>query len=283
MNYENIIKKDKETRPQHFKYLLHKNKDIIGPFLDDNLNKLTFNYYVSDQFKPVEKNKSNMLFAGCSITVGCGVKITEKTWSYMLYEEFSKREPVAGYFNVSCSGASAIEILFNVFKYIAKYGYPDYIFILFPDYGRDWFKFNTLGDNKENFEHNRELRNGKILDIFLFNMYSVLEDMCKTNNIKLFSTSWIDTVPGVTDIFTSGHFKEFEDYMHNEMKKSFTTYYEVDKKRFQQNVYSYIKENDPTMTIVGTDDTHPSEAVHYAWFKEAQFKLEESLNVNNGN
>lgn len=278
MNSINIINNDinKKTLPQHYKYLLNKDKDIIGPFIDNDLKKIDNDYYVSDPFKPVERDKINLLFAGCSITVGCGVSHIQKTWSYKIYELIKKERYCAGYFNVGCSGASPIEILFNIFKYIAKYGYPNYIFILFPDFGRDWAKFNLLGEN-------RKFEEGNILNIFLFNMYSVLEDMCKTNNVKLFSTSWIDSVPGITDVFTAEKFKQFEEHMHKDMKDSFSTYYQINKKRFAENVYLYIKENDPTMTIIGNDGNHPSEAVHYAWFKEAEYQLGGIKNVNNGN
>jgi hypothetical protein len=36
------------------------------------------------------------------------------------------------------------------------------------------------------------------------------------------------------------------------------------------------------MTIVGTDGSHPSEAVHHAWYKEFLYRMGD-VNVNNGN
>jgi hypothetical protein len=276
MTYEDIINNDKITRPQHYRYLLHKNKDMIGPFLNNDLTKIENNYFVSDTFKPIEKNKKNMLFAGCSITVGCGLDNIKKSWSYKLYNERNLAKNLGGYFNVGCSGASPIEIILNILKYIAKYGCPDYIFILFPNFGRDWYKFNTFnGDEK--------IKDGQLVDIFIFNLYSILEDICKTNNAKLFSTSWVDPVEGITDYIQLNSPPFFEEHMHLTMMNSFKTYYKIDKKRFAENVYSFIQDNDKAMGIIGNDGSHPSEAVHYAWFKEAEFQLQEAINVDNGN
>jgi len=160
MNYKDIMDNDKTTRPQHFKYLLHKNKDIIGPFLDSNLNKKDHNNYISDKLKTVDPRKTNILFAGCSITVGCGVNDIKKSWSYKLYNKMNKDNECSGYFNIGCSGFSSIEIMINVLKYIAKYGCPDFIFILFPNWGRDWHKFNTSHKSMD------DIKNGEILDIY---------------------------------------------------------------------------------------------------------------------
>jgi len=276
MEYKDIINQDKQTRPQHFKYLLHKNKDIIGPFLDPNLNKIDHNNYISDQLKPIDPNKTNILFAGCSITVGCGVNDIKKSWSYKLYNKMSKDNDCSGYFNIGCSGFSPIEIMINILKYIAKYGCPDFIFILFPNWGRDWHKFNTALAPMDRVE------NGEILDIFVFNLYSILEDMCKTNNAKIFSTNWSDPIPGITD-FINVDLQKFETYMNKTMKESFDSYYYVDKERFSKNVFWFIQNKEKNMTIIGNDGTHPSEAVHYAWFKEAEFQLQEAINVDHGN
>ena len=276
MNYKDIMDNDKTTRPQHFKYLLHKNKDIIGPFLDSNLNKKDHNNYISDKLKTVDPRKTNILFAGCSITVGCGVNDIKKSWSYKLYNKMNKDNECSGYFNIGCSGFSSIEIMINVLKYIAKYGCPDFIFILFPNWGRDWHKFNTSHKSMD------DIKNGEILDIFVFNLYSILEDICKTNNAKIFSTSWSDPIPGITD-FINVDLQKFETYMNKTMKESFDSYYDVDKERFSKNVFWFIQNKEKYMTIIGNDGTHPSEAVHYAWFKEAEFQLQEAINVDNGN
>lgn len=276
MNYKEIIDHDKSMRPRHYDGLLHNNKDIIGPFLDNNLNKINNDHYVSDPFKNIEKEKTNILFAGCSITAGCGVNSIKKTWSYKLYNSINTNNKCSGYFNVAFSGASPIEIVLNILKYIAKYGCPDYIFILFSNWGRDFAKFNTLRNRDTN------IKNAEWIEIFNFNLYSILEDICKKNNAKLFSTSWSDLVPGITD-FINLDIYDFEKYMNEFMKYNFNTYYQIDKQRFTNNVYDFIQNNDKKMTIIGNDETHPSEAVHYAWFKEAEYQLERSKNVNNGN
>jgi hypothetical protein len=188
----------------------------------------------------------------------------------------SKDNDCSGYFNIGCSGFSPIEIMINILMYIAKYGCPDFIFILFPNWGRDWHKFNTA------YEPMNKVENGEILDIFVFNLYSILEDICKTNNAKIFSTSWSDPIPGITD-FINIDLQNFETHMNKAMKQSFNSYYDVDKKRFAENVFWFIENINRGLSIIGNDGTHPSEAVHYAWFKEAEFQLKEAINVDNGN
>jgi hypothetical protein len=276
MNYKDIMNNDKTTRPQHFKYLLHKNKDIMAHFLDADLKEVETDVYVSDRLQTLKAGKLNVLFSGCSITVGCGVNHIRKSWSYKLYDEINKKNLCSGYFNIGSSGASPIEIMINTLKYIAKYGCPDFIFILFPNWGRDWYKFNT------NYKSMDDIKSGEILDIFVFNLYSILEDICKSNNAKIFSTSWSDPIPGITD-FINVDLQKFETYMNKTMKDSFDSYYDVDKERFSKNVFWFIQNKEKNMTIIGNDGTHPSEAVHYAWFKEAEFQLQEAINVDNGN
>ena len=72
MTYEDIINNDKVTRPQHYRYLLHKNKDIIGPFLNNDLTKIENNYFISETFKPIEKNKKICCFLDALLLLGVG-------------------------------------------------------------------------------------------------------------------------------------------------------------------------------------------------------------------
>jgi hypothetical protein len=267
-NYKEIIKKQKKDNPQHFRYLLKKDKNIIGPFLGPNLEEVYHNGYVSDSFTTNHNNKKHLLFAGCSITAGCGVDDIRKSWSFKLYDEINKKESCSGYFNASLSGGSPIEIVLNVLKYISKYGNPDYIFIFLSNYGRDFNKFNT------NYSID-------IVEIFFYNLYSILDNYCKLHNIKLITTSWVDTVPGVTD-FIHLDMQDYEIKVHNSMKDSFNTYYQIDNKRFADNTFKYIQDAETYMTIVGTDGSHPSEAVHHAWYKEFLYRMDD-VNVNNGN
>jgi len=267
--YKEIIKKQKLDNPKNFQYLLTKDSDILGPFLNSDKNSNNYKYYFSDPFTKVHHSQKHFLFAGCSITAGCGVDNIKNTWSYKLYNNISQKEKCSGYFNVSLSGGSPIEILLNVFKYIAKYSDPNYIFILFSNYGRDWNKFNISQGN------------GEIVDIFLYNLYSILENYCKNKNIKLITTSWVDTTPGVTD-FIYLDIKDYEIKMHKSMLDSFDTYYQIDHKRFANNTFQYIKDVKPFMTIVGIDGSHPSEAAHYAWYMEFLNRMEQ-VNANNGN
>jgi hypothetical protein len=271
--YKKIIKNQKENNPELFYYLLTRSKDITKPFLIDKTkdSELNDDYgYFTDSFTTNHHNKKHLLFAGCSITAGCGVNSITDSWSFKLYNDLNQNKDCSGYFNVSIAGGAPIEILLNVLKYIANYGNPDYIFILFSNYGRDWNKFN-----KENN------KNGIISEMFVINLYGILHSYCKLNNIKLITTSWVDTVPGITD-FIHLDIQDLEIAMHKDMIKNFNSYYQIDNKRFAENTFKYIQDADTYMTIVGTDGSHPSEAVHHAWYKEFLYRMGD-VNVNNGN
>jgi hypothetical protein len=269
--YKQLIKQQKEMNPDFFYHLLTRSKDITKPFFVNTKRNLgSDDGYFCDPFTTNHDNKKHFLFAGCSITAACGLNNIQESWSFKLYEDINKNKDCSGYFNVGISGASPIEILLNVLKYIANYGNPDYIFILFSNYGRDWVKFNNE-------------RNGSkdISEMFVINLYGILDSYCRLNNIKLITTSWVDTVSGVTD-FIHLDIKDFEIKMHKDMIKTFNSYYQINNKRFAENTFKYIQDIDPNMTVVGNDGSHPSEAVHYAWYKEFLFRMEE-IDVNTRN
>lgn len=244
------------TLKAHSVPLLIQSKDIIGPYLNQDLSLIIDHNYVSDKFIDKHEGK-HILFAGCSITVGCGLNTVKKTWAYRLYENIKKENKCSGFFNASLSGASAMDIIINILKYIAKYGNPDYIFIMFPNYGRDFLSF----------------KNDKIIKNYLFNFYYILEEICKNNNIILRTTGWSDIVEGVTHYFELLP-KGFDEDVINMFNKSFNTYFNIDKNRFAENTFWYINNIDSSLSIIGNDNSHPSEAVHYAWFKEFIDQLE---------
>lgn len=256
-NYEYHTLSTPVTLQAHNGSLLTQTKDILGPYLDKDLKNIVDHNYVSDKFISIDKSKHNILFAGCSVTVGCGLDTVKKTWAYKLYEYISKDKSCSGFFNVSLSGGSASDIMLNVLKYIGKYGSPDYIFMMFPNYGRDFFALNGEKHVKNH----------------LFNLYSIIEDICKRDNIKLFTTGWSDIIDGITHYITIKP-EGFDQDVINMFSQSFNSYFNVDKTRVANNTFWYIENVDKSLTIIGNDNSHPSEAVHHAWFKEFQFQLE---------
>ena len=85
-NYEYHALSTPVTLQAHNGSLLTQTKDILGPYLDKDLKNIVDHNYVSDKFISIDKSKHNILFAGCSVTVGCGLDTVKKTWAYKLYE-----------------------------------------------------------------------------------------------------------------------------------------------------------------------------------------------------
>lgn len=74
---------------------------------------------------------SNFLFAGCSVSFGMGLPY-DYTWANKVNKHFKKDN----FYNVSVSAASIYTIVNNIIAYIKKYGKPEHVFVVFPDYYR---------------------------------------------------------------------------------------------------------------------------------------------------
>ena len=182
-------------------------KDVILPIrknpnynldLLDRVNVRLNNFsHRSEDFLTLDNDKINILFAGCSETFG--ESLPEKhSWPYHVMHELKKHnlnlgpEQILGF-----PGGSMTKIVRNIFKYVDKFGKPDYILLLAPDFAR------TCMYNLETETHQIK-NNADILNIYKDTSYNILYDLfssycqqyellrifCKTNNIKLLSTSW---------------------------------------------------------------------------------------------
>lgn len=95
-----------------------------------SINELNSYMFRSDEFNK-EDTSSNFLFAGCSNTFGYGLP-NSFTWAYQLNKMLDGKK----LFNLGIPGASAAEIVYNVFNYIDIFGKPKGVFILFPEFFR---------------------------------------------------------------------------------------------------------------------------------------------------
>lgn len=207
---------------------------------------------LNDQEHEVEDG-IDVLFSGCSITMGSGLDRLSDSWSHLMYEYIKKDYPINGYKNISLGGSSVIDIIINVIKYIYSYKTPQYIFLLLPNFGRDLHKF--AGNNELSTK-------------FLYNIYYIFDRICKEKNIKVISFTWSDNVVGVTDWIPSveeTYGKEVKDLFLN-----FDTFYEINKKDFAKNVFDYINNNKDAQGIIGNDDSHPGSAIHFGYYKEME-------------
>lgn len=84
----------------------------------------------SDNF--IKNTETDILFAGCSETMGIGGSLKE-TWAYMLNLDLNLNR----YINIGMAGAGYQQIINNCIIYIKKYGPPKNLFILFPNIERE--------------------------------------------------------------------------------------------------------------------------------------------------
>jgi hypothetical protein len=218
--------------------------------------------------------RPTILAVGCSNTWGFGVTV-EGRWTNILSKKINKEVR-----NLSFPGASINELVAKSFEHFKMFGNPDVMLCLFPDPFRirlpikkNLVKSNSThkGSQKLNddlflanvyFDENLEKNTSKIkyfktpyayeeilpseLSIF-FSMQSIhmLEQYCKSNNIKLIWTSWhyetselLDNVkPNIFDnfilnkdliIFHNEHdfSKNFDKNCHEEYKDKFAKYFD---------------------------------------------------------
>ena len=205
---------------------------------EDELNDFNFR---SDNFKDIHKDL-HILFTGCSNTWGFAL-YKEEMWSKILYNKIKNSNKTSGYFNLSVPGTSILSQITNLFKYFNKYGNPDVIFFNMPDPLRFYSYKNRLIDS---FYSQESL---PVLKLLIYQNYLMLEQYCKSNNIKLFSFSWC---------------KDTEDFMSQLFKK---TYYclGVDYEDLENYLYEYKNKTNDIYTITARDGNHPGTGYNSYW------------------
>lgn len=254
----------------------------------DSLKVNSYNFR-SDEFK---KNHDGLhiLFTGCSVTYGVGL-YSQETWSYKLYNKIKKTENVSGYYNLSISGSSIMEIVTNIFKYVKMYNKPDVIFLNLPDLARFYFIHNSSDssilhpqdwdyfyDKKDNeycytgvVTHNSSKLN-KFIESLKLNVYEyllMLNVFCKENNIKLYTFSYIDRT-----------------YNFLTTKTDLDNFYLINHKKMDNLIAEYIRNNpNDDFAIFARDQLgidvlpHPGTAVNHAW-AEIMYNYYKENNVN---
>jgi hypothetical protein len=261
-------------------FLVDKKGDGIDKYYDNSDYPVTINKegFRCDEFLK-KHSKKHVLFSGCSHTFGYGSKY-EEVWSHTLYNKLLSKEPLSGYFNLGVEGASVIEIITNIYRYIRKYAKPDVIFLLLPDIERDHIY----------------LKNPQILATpFIIEFYKQFEDYCISNNIKLISTTWVIpeqdlswykledslsiTKPDYKFVDETGHMHPsaedpyFEFGIRNPydqfvlLEKNVNTFKNMDSLKFSKKLYEYCKQNKDRKDLMETLDgsKHYGIAYHNAW------------------
>jgi len=167
----------------------------------------------SEEFKVLDKDKTNILFSGCSQTFGVGLPI-EETWPAIVYKwmkENNKESEFGPYQALSFTGGSIEKIVQNIFKYCHTFGNPDIIYFLAPDIDRQvgygFIDHPNAEENNEIFfiDHahlrvipKEELGSRKISQIMsaeatilrVVNCLRMLEIFCISNKIELIWNTW---------------------------------------------------------------------------------------------
>jgi hypothetical protein len=214
-----------------------------GTWLDKNhkyiINKLG---YRGKEFK----NKSDVLFAGCSQTFGLGIP-EEMIWGNQLGVLLNK--DVA---NISRPGASVQWIVQKIFAYCQKFGNPEIIVCLFPDFFRLLIPKNNINVNDNNILSSLILENHfftqpqyskkphkleNILDLniplyFAIQYVHILEQYCKSNNIKLHWSTWHEKTADIINLLYKQYnnfiyyneasvYKDFKLFCHKEISERY--------------------------------------------------------------
>jgi hypothetical protein len=168
-------------------------------FFGDNkeINSLNFR---SDEFKN-QHDGLHIIFSGCSVTRGVGL-LKEELWTKKVYDKICEEIKCSGYFNLGISATGVCDQVINMFKYFNLYGNPDVIFFMMPDNGR-FYNYNKQLNTIHNvFVEDEE----KDTILFIYQQYyMMLETYCKSNNIKLFSFTYM---PRIQQYFNE-YFKTF--------------------------------------------------------------------------
>lgn len=208
-------------------------KDVILParrhsnYNLDLLDKVNFRLnnfgHRSADFLELNNNKVNILFAGCSETFG--ESLPEKhSWPYYVMHELKRYNVDLGSEQIlSFPGGSMSRIVRNIFKYVDKFGKPDYILLFAPDFARS--EMYNLENKVHEIKNNTDISNiykdvsYNILYDLLSNycqQYELLRIFCKTNNIKLLSTSWHNESAGIMNKMHPETFRNIyaEDFLN---------------------------------------------------------------------
>lgn len=202
VKYENeylITSEWNEDRPEILKIHNYKKYEHeIKPHFEYKINRHGFR---SQHFKNLNKEDINILYSGCSWTFGMGLP-EEYMWTSILSNKLkSLNDKNIESFNIGYRAFSIGLIIKNVMSFIRTYGKPNYLFIVFPDSGRD-FIFNKYNNSysavdPRYFEYISEFYsdyaksyNYETNILKYCELIKMLEDFCIESNIKFLWTTW---------------------------------------------------------------------------------------------
>lgn len=253
-----VAKNTNTTKQRTVNYSFNKNDNYQNPYAN------SIYPFIKQYLTPVQKKESNLhgyrsnnfltkhdgkhvLFSGCSNTFGFGLN-QDETWSKILYDKINKDVKCSGYFNLSIPGGGIQLIISNLFRYFKEFGNPDYLFLNLPEHGRFMGYIEDLQSyTKVTFEI-KDVELEKFFSIINYQYYLMLEQYCKTNNIKLYSTSWI--VGNPINLENKDFFSSFE------------TFYFIDPKEMLKDVVKNEKKHNLEYYFYARDNNHKGAGYH---------------------
>lgn len=195
-------------KPQSAVKYLFKDEDldeISGPDFIYNINEHGFR---SKTFENFDKEKTNVLFLGCSITQGVGLP-EENTWYKKFIDNLylTKKFKDIDYYNLSINGAG-YELMFkNFLTFLDTVGKPDILIAYIPEIYRTLFysgnKYQTLHLAVDNLDLDRNMDEVKKIRFKYINEYSMenelmkfstlmhaIESLCNLSDIKFIWSTW---------------------------------------------------------------------------------------------
>lgn len=152
--------------------------------------------YRSEEFV----NNPKFLFAGCSETFGESGDY-ETTWAYKLFNKI--KDPNDTYCNIGVPGIDTSLVIHHVLMFIDKYGKPENLFVMFPQFNRmiETSKYTvstvTFGDIPTKPNHSQHsnvmfVEERIINAVQSSNLLQVknFESVCKKLGINLFWSTW---------------------------------------------------------------------------------------------
>ena len=217
------------------------------------------NTYRCDEFTKIHKGK-HVLFLGCSNTYGVGLK-KEEVWAYRVYNKINEAESSSGYFNIAVGGNNIINSILNIFKYCKKFGNPDTIFINLPCHSR-FFDFQKETMTYKIKSYNDFYENYYINKLTIYNYYFMLEQYCKTNNIKLFSFTW-----NLYDKYYFNRNKKIFIKSTNETFKeyNFETFYYIEEDVLNNALFLLKQKYNNLFFDTARDKKHRGNGIHLYW------------------
>jgi hypothetical protein len=235
---------------------------VDGP---DFLYKLNQDGFRSTDFLEFDKNKNNILFAGCSITFGQGLP-EDLVWPQVLMSSLISSNPKENSvsYNIGLPGVGIFTICKNILAFIESVGVPDKIFVLFPNISRGFmyseersdFIHSDMPTNKDlDSDDYRYIKSYQHMEqvLTVVTLINSLESICQSLDIDLMWSTW--EFDG-NALFNELNFKNFVTFSEDPWEK-YVSPFQFNKNRTNRETMfkRYNKNNLPYWT--SARDGHP--------------------------